>query len=57
MTRFDDVDARCPFFISSDRLKITCEGVTDGCSTILGFNSEPKKEKYKKNLYFWRKQK
>lgn len=45
-TMFDDVDAKCPFFKSSGKRKITCEGITDDCVTCLTFVSQ-----HKRNLH------
>lgn len=37
---YDVCFAKCPFFISSGRKNIRCEGITDDCSTTLMFISE-----------------
>ena len=42
-TMFDDVDVRCPFFLSSGKRHITCEGITDDCTTTLNFASQEKR--------------
>lgn len=42
-TMFDDVEAKCPFFKSSGKRKISCEGITDECTTCLIFISERKR--------------
>jgi hypothetical protein len=42
-TMFDDVDAKCPYFHSSNKREITCEGITDGCITALKFESQSKR--------------
>jgi hypothetical protein len=42
-TYFDDVDAKCPFFRSCGKRKVSCEGVTDDCITCLIFISEQKR--------------
>lgn len=47
-TMFDDVDAKCPFYRSSGKRKITCEGITDDCTTTLTFTSQEKKALQKK---------
>jgi hypothetical protein len=39
---FDDVNVMCPFFYSSDKRRISCEGITDGCITTLNFVSQEK---------------
>lgn len=38
--------AKCPFYQSSDKLKISCEGITDDCTINLIFF-----EKAKRNLH------
>lgn len=42
-TMFDDVDAKCPYFHSSNKREITCEGIADGCITALKFESQNKR--------------
>lgn len=42
-SRYDDVDAKCPFFRSSNKRKVCCEGITDDCTICLMFISEPKR--------------
>lgn len=42
-TMYDDVDAKCPYFRSSDKREITCEGIADGCITALKFESQKKR--------------
>lgn len=37
---YDDVDAKCPYFLGSDKHKIVCEGVTDGSRTVLEFDTK-----------------
>jgi hypothetical protein len=39
-TTFDDVNAKCPFFGSSNNERIICEGVTDECISILKFDGK-----------------
>lgn len=34
---YDDVDAVCPFFRSSEMRKIVCDGFTDRCSMTINF--------------------
>ena len=48
MSRFDDVEAKCPFYKSSGKRKISCEGITDDCTTNLTFISEPKRNLHRK---------
>ena len=47
MPDFDDIDAKCPFFQSSSRKRIVCEGITDDCVNIISFFAPSKK-----NLHF-----
>lgn len=42
-TMFDDVDVKCPFFLSSSKRKISCEGITDDCIITLTFSSQEKR--------------
>lgn len=42
-TMFDDVYVKCPFFLSSGKRTISCEGITDDCTTILNFSSQEKR--------------
>ena len=46
-TMFDDVEAKCPFFLSSGKRKISCEGITDYCTTCLMFVSEKKRNQHR----------
>ena len=47
-TMYDDVKAVCPYFKSSGKRKITCEGVTDDCNTSLEFESKEKRDEHRK---------
>lgn len=47
-TMFDDVDAKCPFFLSSSKRKISCEGITEECTINLTFVSQQKKDLHRK---------
>ena len=42
-TMFDDVNVLCPYFHSSSKRKISCEGVTDDCITTLEFATKEKR--------------
>jgi hypothetical protein len=42
-TRYRDTEAKCPYFRSDNGKEIRCEGITDGCSTILRFYSNKDK--------------
>lgn len=43
MSYFDDAEAKCPYYKSSDKRKILCEGITEDCTTTLTFVSPPKR--------------
>ena len=47
-TMFDDVDAICPYFQRSDKRKISCEGITDCCTTNLEFKTKAKRNLQRK---------
>lgn len=47
-TMFDDVDAKCPYFCSNTNREIRCEGITDGCTTVLRFNSQKKRNLHRR---------
>ena len=49
-TMFDDVDAICPYFQRSEKRKISCEGITDGCVTNLEFETKEKRN-LQRNLF------
>lgn len=49
-TRFDDVNDICPYFKSSDKMKISCEGVADCCTTNLEFATKEKRNLHR-NLF------
>jgi hypothetical protein len=38
-TMYDDVDALCPFFRSSEKRKIICDGVIEDCTTQILFKT------------------
>ena len=42
-TMFDDVEVKCPFFLSSSKRKITCEGIIEDCTITLNFSSQEKR--------------
>lgn len=42
-TMYDDVDVKCPFFLSSGKRKVSCEGITDDCTISLNFFTRDKK--------------
>lgn len=47
-TMFDDVDAKCPFFRSSGKRKINCEGITDDCTTSILFKNQEKRDLHRR---------
>jgi hypothetical protein len=47
-TMYDDVDARCPYYQSSDKRRISCEGIADGCITSLHFLSQEKRNEHRR---------
>jgi hypothetical protein len=47
-TMFDDVDAKCPFFRESDKMKIKCDGITDRCTTNLMFATKKDRNLHRK---------
>lgn len=42
-TMYEDVDVKCPFFRSSGKRKLTCEGITDDFTISLNFITRDKK--------------
>ena len=40
--------AQCPFFISSGKETVLCEGITDDCSVTLRFTSPDKRTIYRR---------
>jgi len=42
-SKLGQVYAKCPFYRSSDALKIVCEGITDDCTMHLIFNARKKR--------------
>jgi hypothetical protein len=46
-TMYDDVDAVCPYFNGGSERKIMCEGITDGCTTILDFKNRELRNKHR----------
>ena len=41
---YDTCFAQCPFFISSGKKNVLCEGITDDCTINLKFISEEKRD-------------
>lgn len=49
MPRILDVRlAKCPFFISSGKKSVTCEGLTDDCTICLAFTTEEARNLHRK---------
>lgn len=47
-TLYDDVNAVCPFFRYSDKRKISCEGITDGCTTTIEFDCKANRDLHRR---------
>lgn len=45
---YDACHAKCPFFISSGKKNVVCEGLSEDCSVNLMFVSEEKRCSYRK---------
>jgi hypothetical protein len=49
MPRLYDIQfAQCPFFISSGKKNVLCEGITDDCTINLKFTSEEKRDQHRR---------
>ena len=49
MARFqNDVEILCPFYITIATKSITCEGITDSCTTKILFNTPALRDKHSK---------
>lgn len=46
-TMYDDVDARCPFFMGSSKTTIICEGITNRCSLTTMWATKDERNKHK----------
>lgn len=46
-TRYEDVDAQCPYYLASGKKTITCEGITDVCTNTSTFISQEEKRKHR----------
>ena len=44
---FEDANAKCPFFSKTKNERIICEGVTEGCASVLKFENKQSLSKYK----------
>jgi hypothetical protein len=42
----NDVEIKCPFYITIATKSITCEGITDECTTKLLFNTPKLRDKH-----------
>ena len=47
---YDVCLAKCPFFITSGKKNIVCEGITDDCTTDILFISERKRNTYRRTF-------
>ena len=45
--KYDDDCAKCPFFQSSGRTYIVCEGIINDCFTKLMFETEGQRNRYR----------
>ena len=43
-TRFDDVDAKCPFYKGSDDKRISCEGIVEESIITVSFSSKKNRD-------------
>ena len=46
----EDRLVRCPFYTSLKDKRISCEGITDDCNTILEFQSKLKRDTFKRKF-------
>lgn len=44
---YNECVVQCPFFISCGKRNITCEGITDDCTTFLMFTSKQKRDQHR----------
>lgn len=47
MSQYQDVNAICPFFLSGDKQRITCEGLIDKTKCINRFDFGKDREQYR----------
>ena len=47
VSTYDDVNAICPFFLSGDKQRITCEGLIDRSRCINRFDYSKDREQYR----------
>ena len=47
-TMYDDVNALCPYYKSSKQKEISCEGITDECSTNIKFKTGGQRDIYRR---------
>ena len=45
---YDGICAVCPFYLQSNKKSITCEGITEHCSTALQFDSEEARNQHRR---------
>lgn len=46
-TKYDDVNAKCPYFRTSGKRDVICEGITDKCTTVIRFKSEKDRDRHR----------
>ena len=49
MSRYDDVDAKCPFYQRSSEKRIVCEGIMENSVTVQEFNKKSDKKSHRNN--------
>ena len=47
-TSFDDMEAICPYFQYSQKKYIVCEGIIDGSTTKLQFDTQGKRNQHRR---------
>ena len=47
-TSFDDMEAICPYFQYSQKKHIVCEGIIDGSTTKLQFDTQDKRNQHRR---------
>lgn len=47
---YDVCHAKCPFFMTSGKRNVMCEGITNNCKIILDFSTEENRNKYRESF-------
>ena len=47
-TMFDDVEAQCPYFHYSQKKLIVCDGIIEGSTTKIEFNTQGKRNQHRR---------